>query len=521
MTRLIACLALVVTTLAGAARAETPAEGYQRALAARSEVEQVRFRDDSTDLAGKTYEFAKAALDAFGVPGNFLDAADFARAVNADGLSVDLAAGTLVRVLAQNVPTARIEALVGQMEQSDLLEVARIIGLQAGDESAETAGNLQRLVVDYFSETLPKAAGTVAGGDPGGAAFDTFIDVLGRVCKTCGAAYRAYDLAVEATRATEIFVDNIGTQAMFHDMAAAGWYRFDEFSENFTGSPAMLSEARKALEAARSAAGRTGPVSDEDVLRYVYDRYQRWQVEIAQTEADVAVLAAAQGLYEGLLNYEKRDMFGEGSEVDWAARYMTDYLTLWNGLLGMKGDAPWPFGLGQETVRFEVNQLLRRWRSQGLTDAQVGYELRQLAARWGWIPPERVGAPPPAPLPPPLPAPPRIEDRDALISRITVRLGQLSPAKLAALFDNAGITPSYDFYDCLCKYHGGDFYYHAEAGAPNVCGRMGPLGGMSWAGFAPAAFDGCAAIHTLADGRTVVGALADRIEAIREDNRSP
>lgn len=518
MTRFIAFLALLMASLAGAVVAETPAEAYQRMLMARTQVAQVRFRDDSTDVAGKTYEFAKAALDAFGVPGNFLDAADFARSLNADGFSADLAAGTLVKVLAQNVPTARIEALVGQMEQSELLEVARIIGLQSGEDTAETAGNLQRLVVDYFSETLPKAAGTAAGGDPAGAAFDTFIDVLGRVCKTCGAAYRAYDLAVEAAKAGEIFVDNLGTQAMFHDMAVAGWYRFDEFSQNFTGSPAMLAEARKALDAARAAAGRTGSATDEEVLRYVYDRYQRWQTEIAQKDADAAVLAAAQSLYEGLLDYEKRQMFGEGSETDWASRYMNDYLTLWNGLLGMKGDAPWPFGLGQETVRFEVNQVLKKWRSDGLTDAQIGYELRQLAARWGWIPQHQVGPPPPTPLPPP---PPRTEDRDALVSRITGRLGQLSYSKLTALFENAGITPSADFYECLCNGYGGDFHFHSEPGAPNVCGRMGPLGGMTWVGFPPSSFEGCSAMHVLADGRSVTGALADRIEAIRAGQASP
>ncbi len=518
MTRVLALLAILVTSLARPAFAETPAEAYQRSLAARTQVQQVRFRDDPTDVAGKTYEFAKAALDAFGIPGNFLDAADFARTLSADGFSAELAGGTLVKVLAQNVPTARIEALVGRMEQAELMEVARIIGLHTGEDSGETAGNLQRLVVDYFSETLPKAAGTAHGGDPGGAVFDTFIDVLGRVCKTCGAAYRAYDLAVEAAKAGEIFVDNLGTQAMFRDMAIAGWYRFDEFSQNFTGSPAMLSEARKALEAARAAAGRNDPATDQDVLRYVYDRYQRWQTEIAQKDADAAVLAAAQSLYEGLLDYEKRAMFGEGSETDWASRYMNDYLTLWNGLVGMRGDAPWPFGLGQETVRFEVNQLLRRWRTEGLTDAQVGHELRQLAARWGWISPDRVGAPPPAPLPP---APPRIENRDALVSRITGRIGQLSYTKLTALLENAGITPSGDFYECLCNGYGGDFHFHSEPGAPNVCGRMGPLGGMTWTGFPPGSFEGCAGLHTLDDGRTVIGALADRIEAIRAGQGSP
>lgn len=515
LRHLAAMLALVLAAAVcwppAAARAETAAEAYQRLLRERAQVARVRFRDDPTDVAGKAYEFGKALLDAFGVPGNVLDAADLARALKNDGPSWQLAGTTLAKALASNVPTGGFQKVVEGLERRELLEIARLAGIASGDDIAESTETLQRLVVDYL-DSGPGLAGRAAGGEAGAAAVDVFIDVLGRVCKTCSAAYRAYDLAVEAATAAEIAFENEMTQAMFGQIAKADWYRADEFLPYYTGNPALQTEARRALEAAWAAAGRSGKPTEDEVLRYVFQRYQQWRAEIAGRRADADLLAKAQGFYEKLLGYEKRDMYGEGSEADWAARWMADFVSLWNDLTALRGDAPWPFGLGEGAVRHEVAELLRRWRTAGLTDAQVSWEIRRLAAGWGWIAKDRVGPPPPPPLPPP---PPRVEDRAALETRVVARLTELDYAKLAALFQNAGIAPSRDFYECLCNGYGGDFHYHPEPEAGAVCGRMGPLGGMTWVGFHPGAYPYCISAHRLPDGRTIAQALADRIEQIR------
>ncbi len=184
---------------------------------------------------------------------------------------------------------------------------------------------------------------------------------------------------------------------------------------------------------------------------------------------------------------------------------MNDYLTLVERPSGHEGRCPlalWP-GAGNCPLRGQpASQALaergadrcpdRLWSCASLRRGGDGFR--------------RIGS---APLRPhrSLLRRPWNEDRDALVSRITGRLGQLSYTKLTALFENAGSRLRPTSTNASAMGMRGDFHFHSEPGAPNVCGRMGPLGGMTWVGFPPSSFEGCSAMHVLADGRSVTARL--------------
>ena len=85
-----------------------------------------------------------------------------------------------------------------------------------------------------------------------------------------------------------------------------------------------------------------------------------------------------------------------------------------------------------------------------------------------------------------------------------------------ALMASAGIVPTGDFLNCLCP---NGFHYYSGPDAVQPCRHIGPLGGVDWAGVNGAAVEACAAAFRLPDGRTVVGALADRLLQVRKAQR--
>ena len=492
----LAALALSVSP----ALADRASDAYNQQLAAYQKAAAVKFRDDPTDVSGKAYEFAKATLDWFGVPGEALDAADLARSIKNEGVGAHNVGTFVAKVLANNVHAPQFKAAVEKMKQNELIEIAERLHL-------DTAGDLQKSVLEYLTETAPNAIAAGQDGSASEAATTVFLDVMSKLCKTCGVAYRGYELAAEAKQALEIAFDNTKTQTMFAEMAKSGWYRYDEFQQYFTGNDALKDEARKALTAMRESAGLAAP-SDDDVMRFIYNRYERWQTEIKDRGDDAAILADVRDEYTKLLDYEKRDMFGDGSETQWASAYMNNFMGIYRDLVSYRGDAVWPAGArnGHATVEAAAADLLTRKLRDGISDAQYQYEKRKLLASWGWLSPDKVGNPPP-PLPPK-------DDRATIVNRLQDRLPKLDQSKMSALFDRVGIKPSADFYNCMCPgSHGFHYYNGPDAGGP--CRRIGPLGGVSWVGFDGGSMKKCADMYRLEDGRSVFDALANSISDLQ------
>ena len=493
---------LAAAAMAGVACAVSPvladraSDAYDQQLAAYRKVEMVRFRDDPTDVSGKAYEFAKATLDWFGVPGEALDAADLVRNASNEGLNAHNVGTFVAKALANNVHAPQFKSAVEKMKEKELIEIAERLHL-------DTAGDLQKSVLEYLTETAPNAIAAGESGSGSDAATAVFLDVMSKLCKTCGVAYRGYELAAEAKKAIDIAFDNDKTQAMFAQMTTSGWYRYDEFQQYFTGNDALKAGARKALTAMRQAQNLPPP-SDDDVMRFIFSRYERWQSEKKDRGDEADILANVRDEYLTLAGYEKRDMFGDGAETQWASAYMSHYMDVYRDLVSYRGDAHWPAGArdGRATVEAAVADLLKRKLRDGISDEQYQYEKRKLLASWGWISPDKVGNPPPS-LPPK-------DDRATIVKRIEDRLPRLDQQKMSALFDRAGIKPSAEFYDCMCPTADG-FHYYVGPDAGGPCRRIGPLGGVSWAGFAGGSMKKCAAAYRLEDGRSVFDALADSI----------
>ncbi|MGB8813463.1 MAG: hypothetical protein WCC57_09775 [Paracoccaceae bacterium] len=506
MMRRLLPFALIL--LAHFASAETPKEGFAAAASAQTKVTNLEFHDDPTDVSGKAWEFTKALVGASGVKGldNVMDAADFIKAGQKDGYSPELILTAGAKSISANFTTKRAEELVGKMSQSEMFKAAIVIGFEAKDTSAETATAVQRRLVEYMVETAPAVA--VTAGQEGAlpAGQQLFLDIMGKACPPCDAAYKGYDLAAESSKALQIAFENEKTQAMFNQMKTAGWYREDEFAAGYTGNSTLQAEARTALETMWKAAGKTGTPTEDEVLGFVFDRFQRWQQEAADKAKLDEVITKIEPYYIGLAGYEKTSMYGPGDEATHAGAYINDYQTLWAELTGMKGNATWPFGLGQAGVEAQVAGLVKRWRYEGLSDEQIAWEMAKLGADWGWIAPDMVGPKPPSPL-------------SQIEKGIAGRLPQLSVEKLGALLASAGITPTADFMNCMCP---GGFHFYDGEDAMGPCRRIGSLGGVSWAGIDGNAVMGCSAAYPLPDGRTVTGALAAKLVDIRKaQQRAP
>ncbi len=496
-------LPLVLILLAGPALSETPQEGFAKAAGAHTKAStSLEFHDDPTDVTGKAWEFTKALIGASGVKGveNYVDAADFIKAGQTDGYSPELILTAGAKAISGNFTTARAEELVSQMSQTDMFKAAAVIGFTVQDTSEETATALQRKLVEYMLETAPSVAVTAGQEGALSAGQKLFLDVMGKACPPCDAAYKGYDLAAESSKALQIAFENEKTQAMFNQMKTAGWYREDEFQAGYTGNPTLQAEARAALETMWKAAGKSGTPSDQQVLGFVFSRYQQWQKEVIDKAKLDEGVAKIEPYFTGLSSSEKSSMYGPADEATWAANYIKDYQKLWTDLASMKGNATWPFGLGQAGVEAQVAALVKRWKYEGLSDEQIAWEMTKLGVEWGWVPKDKLG---------PKPIPPLVQ----IETNIANHLPQLNAEKLGALLASAGITPSPDFLNCLCP---GGFHYYDGEDAEGPCRRIGPLGGASYTGIDGNAIMGCSSAYPMADGKTVTGALAAKLLSIRK-----
>lgn len=493
--------------LVHSASAETPQEGFAKAASAHTKVTGLEFHDDPTDVTGKAWEFTKALVGASGMKGldTAMDAVDFVKAGQKDGYSPELILTAGAKSISANFTTKRAEELVGKMSQTEMFKAAIVIGFETKDTSAETAMAVQRRLVEYMLETAPAVA--VTAGQEGAlpAEQQLFLDIMGKACPPCDVAYKGYDLAAESSKALQIAFENEQTQAMFNQIKTADWYRDDEFKAGYTGNPTLQAEARKALETMWKAAGKTGTPTEDEVLGFVFNRYQQWQQEVVDKAKLDESITKIEPYFVGLSGSEKTSMYGPGDEATHAGAYIKDYQALWSELTGMKGNATWPFGVGKAGVEAHVAGLVKRWRYEGLSDEQIAWEMGKLGADWGWISPDKVGPKPPSPL-------------SQVEKGIAGRLPQLSVEKLGALLASAGIVPPVDFMNCMCP---GGFHFYNGEDAVMPCRRIGSLGGVSWAGIDGAAVMGCSAAYPMPDGRTVTGALAAKLLDIRKAQNAP
>ncbi len=101
----------------------------------------VHFQDDTTNVAGKAYDFTKATLKALGVPGVALDFADFVRSAKNEGVGQQNSLTFVASVIARKVPTKQFKAIIDKMDEKDLLEIATRLNLGK-------TGDLQKAVFD-------------------------------------------------------------------------------------------------------------------------------------------------------------------------------------------------------------------------------------------------------------------------------------------------------------------------------------------------------------------------------------
>jgi hypothetical protein len=108
------------------------------------------------------------------------------------------------------------------------------------------------------------------------------------------------------------------------------------------------------------------------------------------------------------------------------------------------------------------------------------------------------------------------KDRDSAAKRVAQRLPGLTESKLGALLGQVGVTAPTEFLGCLCP---NGFHYFNGPDAGGSCRRIGPLGGVSWAGFRADGWEACAKAYPLKDGRTVIDAIADALAGIHIDQK--
>lgn len=102
-------------------------------------------------------------------------------------------------------------------------------------------------------------------------------------------------------------------------------------------------------------------------------------------------------------------------------------------------------------------------------------------------------------------ATPKAQEGETAANPLIESLSNLDAVKLDQLYKHIGIEPSGDYLDCLCPTDGG-FHYRGTEGLP--CWRTGPLGGVERTSFDMARAQSCGLAFPLADGRTVLDAIA-------------
>ena len=180
-------------------------------------------------------------------------------------------------------------------------------------------------------------------------------------------------------------------------------------------------------------------------MKYIFNRYQRWKTEIKNREADADILANVKDAYLGFSDYQRREMFGDGSKADWARAFMDKYIDLYRKVVAQRGDKPWPLGGGPKIVQKHVFDLLKKQLTRKMSQAEVDYEARKMAADWGWIAKSAVGEPPPSWNAK------QFKTKSDQLARIQDRLSRLDYKKLMTVMDYMHVKLPNAFMRCLCS----------------------------------------------------------------------
>lgn len=479
MTRVWIGICAALMLLAGTpVAAETAREAYTRLLSEMRQDQRVKFRDDPTDVTGKSWEFAKSVMGLWGVNPNWADGADFARTVAAEGANFDNTFPVAIKALATNYAPEAFQKRLEKMDGTKLLQMAEALGVNVTEDLAASTKSLQRLVLEHMTETVSKVAAEGSDSGADNAAVMAFVEVLNKACPPCDTTYKGVELAREAALYTRNAFENAKTQTMF-EIIERNDYNKQEFLTIYKKNTSYYNEARRALAAYHRSQGKAPP-SEKQVEEYIYARYERWRKEKKERQAEADILEKAFVHFDKLQYYELEKMFGPGSVASHTEKYQAAYLDLYRRMIALRGDAHWPPGGddGRKTVRDEVARLLKLWKTGKIGVAELRYEMRKLAASWGWIPKGRVGPPPAKPVPP---APPSEEEVKARQSLVIERLSRLNHRKLSATMEALGMEMPVGVLQCLCASQGimgAGLSYHPEPGGD--CDNSDPCKGGNW-----------------------------------------
>jgi hypothetical protein len=309
-------------------------------------------------------------------------------------------------------------------------------------------------------------------------------------------------LAVESGKAAQNFVVNQQVQSMYaiwkDQIVKNGGQGANDFETALTiqGYSSVLQTAKPLIRAAKGLKDDQG-ISDDQAKTYLFGLFEKWR------QADDTAGKQADGLSKASAAFAKTTCRAElESEVSPKGAACEKELQLFKRYADLDAQ-----------VRGRVNAWMRPGNScnaPAAIDSQTGALVCQLL-RYGedayktslgkYL--EGCGLLDYA------------KDRNNAAKRVLDRLPQLTMSKLKALFDRAGVKPTDAFYGCLCP--NGFHLYNGPDGRP--CRRIGPLGGVSFAGYDPGAWAACAAANRLPDGRTVVDAVADTLTGIHIDQK--
>jgi hypothetical protein len=309
-------------------------------------------------------------------------------------------------------------------------------------------------------------------------------------------------LAVESGKAAQNFVVNQQVRSMYEiwkdQIAKNGGQGAKDFETALTiqGYSSVLQTAKPLIRAAKGLKDDQG-IPDDQAKTYLFGLFEKWR------QADDTAGKQADGLSKASAAFAKTTCRAElESEVSPKGAACEKELQLFKRYADLDAQ-----------VRGRVNAWMRpgnACNAPAAIDAQTGALVCQLL-RYGedayktslgkYL--EGCGLLDYA------------KDRNNAAKRVLDRLPTLTSDKLKALFDRAGVKPTDAFYGCLCP--NGHHLYSGPDGGP--CRRIGPLGGVSFAGYDPSAWAACAAANRLPDGRSVVDAVADTLMGIHIDQK--
>lgn len=434
MNKMAISLFLLIIIIVHPSHAEkSQSEKYDNQVSTYANVKEVVFRDDDTDVAGKAYDFTKAVLNWWNIPGQVLDTADFVRSVKNEGVNLSNTSTLLTKIAVNKVAIEKISESVKNMKPDQLKEIAEKLKISGAK------GDMRKNVLELLTETAPKSGALYQEDERNKARNTLIIDIVTKLCKKCDVAHKSYKLAQEAARYADIVFDNTKTQSMFAKIKVAGFDDLKAFREEFVGGEALKDGARKALTLMHKSRGLSSP-TDEEVMKYIFNRFQRWRIEIKHRKDEAEVLKAIKDEYMKLRDDQTDKMFGDVSEEQKISLFQKEYIELYNDIFSYKGDKPRPFGLGMKDLRWHIFQLLKKKQNGKLSSKEFEYEKRKLLASWGWLDSSKVGKPPI-----------KYKPSEKQLAQISTRLQKLNYKKLMIVMDYMNVKLPDSFMTCLCR----------------------------------------------------------------------